>query len=350
MIKAHLFPIIGIAILTAVFGCQNSESESNSNYIQISGEAQGTTYAITYLDSSKQKYSKAKADSTLEAIDNSLSAWVENSTISIFNQSDSIEILDPHFLNIYFRGKEIGGITNDAFELKILPLVNAWGFGPNGAEPSADVAIDSLLVLVNKDFQVKPDTSASAKAAKFLFLKKQGQAIDVNGIAQGYSVDVIAEQLKGLDINNFMVEIGGEVVAYGRNQNGEVWRIGIDKPRSASQTRELEAIVELKDKAMATSGSYRKFYEKDGKKFSHTISPLTGKPVDHNLLSVTVQASNCTNADAFATAFMVMGVDETKRFIEDNPQLDLELFLIYGSENDYQTFASSGFEKSLKSD
>lgn len=350
MNKHQFFRFIGIVAVMSIIGCQNAEQDSNPNYINFNGEAQGTTYSIAYLDSSGAKFSKEAADSILDAIDLSLSTWVENSTISVFNQSDSLVVSDAHFLNTYFRGQEMEEITDGAFQLKISPLVEAWGFGPKGVEPSGDVAVDSLLKLVNTPFRIVPDTSNSSKKATFLFAKVKGQAIDVNGIAQGYSVDVVADRLKSLGINDYMVEIGGEVAASGRNQDGNFWRIGIDKPIPPDQERKLEAVVELKNMAMATSGSYRKFYEKDGKKYSHTISPLTGKPVDHNLLSVTVQASNCTNADAFATAFMVMGEEETRRYIAENPELNLEVFLIYGSEDSYETYASKGFEKTLKND
>ncbi len=348
MIKIQNLFFSGLILLFCASGCQDSSTEADSNYLNISGEAQGTTYSITYLDSTGEKFSKAMADSVLEAIDLSLSTWVENSTISVFNQSDSIEVTDPHFLNMYFRGKEIGKLTNGSFELKISPLVNAWGFGPEGAKPIGKVEVDSLMTLVNADFQVIPDTTDSSEKSRFLFVKKDRQEIDVNGIAQGYSVDVMADALKQKGIENFMVEIGGEVSASGKNQDGKIWRIGIDKPLPPTEARELEAVVELNNMSMATSGSYRKFYEQDGKKYSHTIDPKTGNPVDHNLLSVTVQALNCTNADAFATAFMVMGVDGTKQFIAENPQLDLEVFLIFGSEDGYETYTSSGFKKSMK--
>ncbi|MCA1761413.1 MAG: FAD:protein FMN transferase [Cryomorphaceae bacterium] len=348
MIKNQNFFFAGLILLGCTSGCQNPATKVDSNFINVSGEAQGTSYSITYLDSTGEKFSKAMADSLLDAIDLSLSTWVENSAISVFNQSDSIAVTDPHFLNMYFRGKEIGELTNGSFELKISPLVNAWGFGPEGAKPKGDVDVDSLLELVHTDFTVVPDTSASSESARFLFLKKAGQAVDVNGIAQGYTVDVMSDALKREGINDFMVEIGGEVSASGRNQDGNIWRIGIDKPLPPTEARELEAVVELNNLSMATSGSYRKFYEQDGKKYSHTIDPITGKPVDHNLLSVTVQALNCTNADAFATAFMVMGVDGTKQFIAENPQLDLEVFLIFGSEDGYETYTSSGFKKSMK--
>lgn len=340
--------LILICILAAACNSQNNEAQENSSFRSFSGEAQGTTYSISYEDSTATLFSKQAADSILDAIDMSLSEWVDSSVISKFNDRDSIEISDPHFLNVFFRGREISKLTDGAFEPMIMPLVHAWGFGPHGAIPKGEVNIDSLMTLVHTDIEITPlDSSAGDfNSAHFIFKKMKGQKLDVNGIAQGYSVDVIGDYLESKDIHNFMIEVGGEVLAHGQNAHGEPWKIGIDKPVDPDQDRQLQAIAHVKDMAICTSGSYRKFYEMNGKRFSHTINPQTGKPVEHNLISTTVLAPNCTNGDTFATAFMVMGVEKTKEFVKDHPELHLDVYLIYdGADGGWESYMSPGMEK-----
>lgn len=339
-------------ILLIAAGCTNqrTEKEGENNFKNISGEAQGTTYSITYLDSIGDTFSKQEADSILDAIDMALSVWVEESTISKFNKLDSMEIDDSHFLNVFFRGREIEKETGGAFQPMIMPIVRAWGFGPTGAHPKGDLNTDSLMVLVNTDLLIEQvDTTGGNGLAKFIIQKMPGQEIDVNGIAQGYSVDVVADFLKSRGVENFMIEIGGEVIAHGVNKAGEPWRIGIDKPVGLEEERELQAIAKVDNRAIATSGSYRKFYEVDGKRYSHTIDPSTGKPVDHQLLSATVVAPNCTNADAFATAFMVMGVEGAKKFVKNHPELKLDIYLIYSKEGEgFKTYMSPGLQEKIE--
>lgn len=340
--------IIPVSIfLVSLTACQAPVAEENADYKTISGEAQGTTYQIKIDDPSGKLFSKQRADSIFKAIDQSLSVWVPSSVISHFNSQDSAVVTDAHFLTMYFRGEEINAQSGGAFEPMIMPLVRAWGFGPEGAKPKGNLNIDSLLAIVHAPIQVLPvDPSAELDAlAGFEFVKSPGQSMDVNGIAQGYTVDVLAEFVSKLGIENFMIEVGGEVRAQGVNAHGKSWTIGIDKPIDLSEGRELQAIAHIKNKAIATSGSYRKFYEVDGRKYSHTINPTTGKPVDHQLLSATVMAPNCTNADAFATVFMVKGVAETKAFIQAHPELELEVFLIFnGADGKLETYVSPGLE------
>lgn len=340
--------LILICILAVACNSEKKEAPENSHFISFSGDAQGTTYSISYEDSTGTLFSKAAADSILDAIDMSLSEWVDSSVISKFNNLDSIEISDPHFLNVFFRGREISTLTDGAFEPMIMPLVHAWGFGPHGAIPKGEVNIDSLMTLVHTDIEITPlDSSAGDfNSAHFIFKKMKGQKLDVNGIAQGYSVDVIGDYLEWLGIHNFMIEVGGEVLAHGQNAHGEPWKIGIDKPVDPDQDRQLQAIARVKNMAICTSGSYRKFYEKDGKRYSHTIDPHSGKPVAHSLISTTVLAPNCTNGDTFATAFMVMGVEKTKEFVKAHPELHLDVYLIYdGANGEWESYMSPGMEK-----
>jgi len=331
--------LLTLSAFLMLWSCESQRSpESESIDVQlIRGDAQGTTYSIKYTG--EEQVEKAQIDSILDQIDLSMSAWVDKSVLSEFNREDSIAITDDHFLTVFFRGKEIHDLTDGAFHPMIMPLVKAWGFGPEGGELPEGVHLDSLKRLVNYNFEIKPDDNAD----RIIFIKKAGHQLDVNGIAQGYSVDVVSTFLEREGVTNYMVEIGGELMARGKNEKDEYWRIGVDKPSSTAENRQLEAIVTLEDAALATSGSYRKFYEKDGRKYSHTIDPFTGEPVNHNLLSATVMASNSTNADAFATAFMVYGLDGTKEFLADHPEMNLEVFLIYDENGEVKTYASEGF-------
>ncbi len=340
--KYSIHFVLSIMILLSSCETQVTQEGENIDVQLIQGEAQGTTYSIKYTGEAKVE--KSQIDSVLDQIDLSLSAWVQESVLTEFNNQDSILISDNHFLTVFYRGKEVHDMTQGAFQPMIMPLVRAWGFGPEGGELKDGTNLDSLKKFVNYDFQIIADTISES----IIFVKDAGYQMDVNGIAQGYSVDVVSEFLEREGIENYMVEIGGELMAKGKNENGDYWRIGVDKPSSTAENRQLEAIVTLKDAALATSGSYRKFYEKDGRKYSHTIDPSTGEPVNHNLLSATVLASNCTNADAFATAFMVMGLEGTKEFLASHPEMNLEVFLIYDREGEVVTFTSEGMKSLLE--
>ena len=228
-----------------------------------------------------------------------------------------------------------------AFDITVAPLVNAWGFGFTEKESVDSNLIDSLLQFVGmnkialEDGQIRKST--------------EGVMIDMNGIAQGYSVDVISGFLESMDIMDYLVEIGGEVRTHGLNSRGSEWRVGIDKPVEGLQLAgvELEAIISLSGMSLATSGNYRRFYEMDGMKYSHTIDPATGYPVRHGLLSATVLCDECMYADAYATTFMVMGIAYAKSFLASRP--DLEAFLIYNSEKgEYIVWSTPGLENMLE--
>jgi len=342
LMKYSLIFLTGFIVLMS---CEapKAKQDFNDETVVISGQAQGTTYSIKYTGDDTVR--KSQIDSILVEIDLSLSAWVEESTLMNFNSSDSITISDPHFLSVFYRAEEIFEVTNGDFQPMIMPLTRAWGFGPEGGQIKDGLDIDSLLHLVNFEMDREPDEHLQGVR----FLKPSNRELDVNGIAQGYSVDVVAEFLEKNGILNYMVEIGGELRARGQNEEGNFWKIGIDDPSSTIGNRTLQAVLTLKNASLATSGSYRKFYEKNGKKYSHTLDPKTGEPVNHNLLSVTVLSSDCTSADAFATAFMVMGVAETKLFLQTHPELDLEVFLIYDEDGRTSTYASKGLENILES-
>ncbi len=329
-----LFPLFLIA------ACVGEQGPAAPTMRIIQGEAQGTTYSVKYISSEGDTISKGSIDSLLKVIDQSLSVWVEGSVISSFNRSDSGEISDAHFITVFMRGKEISALTDGAFHPMVMPLVRAWGFGPEGGEVREGMNIDSIRSLVTYDFTFSP---VEGESGSYYYKKPGGVQLDVNAYAQGYAVDMLAHFAESKGLNNYMIEIGGELRAKGINDKGEPWRIGIDKPLATESEREMQAVVALTDRSMATSGNYRKFYMKDGRKYAHTIDPATGAPAQHTLMSVTVLANNCTNADAFATAFMVMGEERTKAFLGNHPELNLEVYLISdGGEEMYSIWSTPG--------
>ncbi|MGE0562317.1 MAG: FAD:protein FMN transferase [Flavobacteriales bacterium] len=320
--------LVGVLSLLGLFGCSN---EPEIDTIELNGFAQGTTYHIVYINSNGDNYQRA-IDSLLIEIDNSLSTYNKKSIITKFNQADSIVVVDNMFLDVFNRAKEIYVASEGAFDPTVTHLVNAWGFGFQNINNTDSSTIDSLLKFV--------DFESIEVIEKNKIVKKNPQSmLDFNAIAQGYSVDVIADFLADKGIDNYMVEIGGEVKAVGKNRNQQWWRIGIDKPVENETERTIEAIVNLKNKALATSGNYRKFYEKDGVKYSHTINPKTGYPVTHSLLSATVVTDNCAVADAYATVFMVVGLEKAKEILTKNNKL--QAILIFENENkQLETFIS----------
>jgi thiamine biosynthesis lipoprotein len=276
----------------------------------------------------------------LAEFDQSLSTYIDTSLISRYNQGDTGLEPDLYFETCYRCAQEVHRATGGAFDITVAPLVNAWGFG---FTERADV--DSALIQ-----HLLGDVGMEKTSIEDGELKKQkkGVMLDMNAIAQGYAVDVLSEFLESEGISDYLVEIGGEVRTLGNNPRGTGWRIGIDKPVEGLQIpgAALEAVVEISGRSLATSGNYRRFYEKDGLKYSHTINPKTGYPVSHGLLSATVLADDCMHADAYATAFMVMGYPRTVEFLEQNP--GMEAFLIYNDGSGaYRTWYTNGMRKML---
>lgn len=305
----------GIILTFLVLIILSCSQHSKNEYFFISGFTQGTTYHITY-QFKEHKTLKPEIDSILNQIDLSLSIYNPSSVISRINKNDTSVVCDEYFKNVFNKSIEIAEKTNGAFDITIAPVVNAWGFGSENKKDIDSALIDSLLQFVGYQ-RVKLNNNKITKPHPNIKL-------DANAIAQGYSADVIAGFLEKRQISNYLVEIGGEVKAKGKNKNNEYWRIGIDKPveKSTEQNRELQTIIQLNNKSLATSGNYRKFFEENGVKYSHTINPKTGYPVKHNLLSVTVITDDCITADAYATAFMVLGLDESMRIVKNNPELE----------------------------
>ncbi|MDA0193689.1 MAG: FAD:protein FMN transferase [Bacteroidetes bacterium] len=334
--KRKLVPLIILIVFLGFW--QINKFQRTSHYLGISGTTMGPiTYNIKYADQENRNLQPA-IDSILNDFNNALSTYVENSEISLFNITDSIIYQSPYLFPVFAESKKIYTATDGAFDPTVGPLVNAYGFGPGSERVIDALNFDSLLDLVGFD-NVSFDNVMAKKSIK-------GSYLDFSAIAKGYAVDVIHSYLRSCNITDFMVEIGGEVSCFGRNPDGNIWRIGIEDPMVSDDEVRLKATVELKDLTMATSGNYRNFYEIDGKKYSHTINPKTGNPVEHSLLSVSVFAPTCMTADAFATSFMVMGLEKS---LEKVNLIDsVEAFFIYANEQGaVETIATDGIKKMI---
>ena len=294
----------------------------------------GTIYKITYQHSDDLQ-NEIKA--AMMEVDNSLSPYNPNSIITRINHNEDT-VLNEHFLHVFNLAQQISAETEGAFDITVAPLVNAWGFGFKHSIDIDPNVIDSLRQFVGYQKIKLEDGKIVKEDARTM--------LDCSAIAKGYGVDRVARLLDQKGVQHYMVDIGGEVVLKGKNPRMKTWRIGINKPveDSLSVNQELQTILEVSDVGMATSGNYRKFYYKDGKRYAHTIDPRVGTPVQHNILSATVIAKDCTTADAYATAFMVMGLEEAKAFCEAHPELHA-YFICDGEGDSYEIFATPGMEK-----
>ena len=329
--KKITFPLICLSII--ISACQTGLKPIEK--ISFQGEAQGTYYMVTYFDEQNRNFQK-EIDSILIDFDQSLSSWVPNSIISRVNRNEENVILDQYFIDNFILSERVSKESDGAFDCTVGPLVEAWGFGFREKVDLDQRMIDSILEFVGFE---------KAKIENNVLVKSDPRMeLSFNAVAQGYSVDVVGRFLKDKGIQNFIIDIGGEVLASGSKPNSELWQVGIQKP-TEDQNGEIEAevIVSLKDKALVTSGSYRKYYEKDGKRYSHMIDPSTGYPVTHSLLSVSVLADKCADADAYATAFMIMGLEKSKAFL--NNRKDLEAYFIYDDKNgEMKTYCTAQLE------
>lgn len=309
--------------------------KTTSSHVEIYGETQGTTYSIILAEKGVP-ITKKQIDSIFTAFDLSLSTYVEGSVISQINRSESnFNILDKnHFYReCYQLSQDIYSKTDGFFDPSVFPLVKGWGFMNHMDSPLSKNEVDSILTFVS--FEKERFHQVEFKDDSIFFEKSNPNfKIDFNAIAQGQSVDVVADYLKSKGYSNFYVEVGGELKVSGFNREGVKWKIGIDSPKENLEHRELENILHLTNASIATSGNYRKFYVKDGVKYTHSLNPKTGFPVHHSLLSVTVIAEDCATADGYATSFMVMGKEATLSFVENHPEEKLEVYLLSAAEND----------------
>jgi len=330
-------PFIPISfILSLLFACNPKKQPEFTSY---QGYAQGTTFHIEV--NGNNDYGSS-IDSILKSIDKELSLWDSTSWISKWNAGNYNLPLGPHAYFCLQLSKHYFWQSKGYFDPSLGPLVQYWGFGSsNNSFPDS---VDSLILnqtrnLVGFDKVLSFDSSNQVLTPKYA-----GAKLDFNAIAQGYSVDALAAFLEENGHKNYMVEIGGEVRCKGKSPQNTSWKIGIDKPLSNNESRALQAILNVEG-GLATSGSYRKFYEQNGKKFAHVIDPKSGFPVSHQLVSVSVLAKTTAQADAMATALLAMGTKPAIAFSKEHP--DLGIFLIYEEAGAWQTYVSDKMKASM---
>ena len=309
-----------------------ASTDNTTGSIINKGNIFGTYYTIKYK-STKNLHKDIKK--TLADVDNALSMFNEHSIIRAFNENRDT-VANAMFTDVFNLAQEVSAKTDGAFDITVAPLVNAWGFGfKQGALPDS-AAIKEMLGYIGYN-------TISLVDGK-LIKENESTMLDCSAIAKGYGCDAVARVLDSKGVNNYMIEIGGEVVTKGKNDQGEDWNIAISKP--TEDAVEHQIVMSISGRGMATSGNYRNFREVEGKKFAHTIDPRTGYPVQHSLLSATVVAENCAKADAYATAFMTVGLDKAIEICKEN---NIEAYFIYSDEGGaFQTYETEEFKKYIR--
>lgn len=339
-VRVVLASAVLVLAFAALAGCSFEEEEK---VWEISGPVFGTQYHINVVlkeDPDRLENLAGGIEEVLEEVDASMSTWRNDSELSRFNRLDDqskwTEISGP-LHEVLATATEVSELTGGAFDVTVGPVVNLWGFGPD-ARPEqvpTDEELSSRLHNIGYD---KLELKAEPPALR----ASPNQYVDLSAIAKGYGVDAVARFLESEGLSAFLVEVGGEVRVSGRKPDGSAWRLAIEEP--VSQQREINRVVALDSQAMATSGDYRNYYESEGQRFSHTIDPKSGKPIRHNLASVTVIADDCMTADALATAFNVMGVEQAKELaIREN----IAAYFIVRGEDGFETDYTPAFSSFL---
>ncbi len=322
-----------VFLVVSLFSCNQP-----AKYIYNEGYIYGTNYHIVY-ESPDGKDLHEEIKQLLNGYNKIFSTFDSTSVISKINNNQPVKP-NSVFLECFNRSMEIAELTNGAFDITAGPMVNAWGFGPEERKKMTPEKIDSLKTITG--FQkIKLEDGRIVK-------EDLNMKLDMSAIAKGFTSDLIGKFLNDKGCGNFMVEIGGEVTAKGKNEKGRTWTIGISKPDEMAffALTDIQAKVQLPDNSLATSGNYRNFYVEDGKKYAHTIDPKTGYPVQHSLLSATVLTDNCMDADAFATAFMVLGLEKSIEIAEEFPEL--KVYFIYADdEGATRVYFSENFKEHL---
>ncbi|MDX9941949.1 MAG: FAD:protein FMN transferase [Bacteroidales bacterium] len=336
MKRKNVLPLL-VFFIIAFSACRLSPKIPQQ--VSIRGVVFGTYYSISYFDKKATLYQE-EIDSLFAVFNESMSYYVPQSLISRVNNNEAREV-DEFFRVVYQHSLEVYQATEGAFDPTVSPLVNAWGFGFRKREDISQTMIDSLRQLTGLDH---------TRLEGNLIIKDDPRIqFDFNAIAKGYAADVVGKFLESKGISTYLVEIGGDLVVRGKKPDGSLWRIGLEKPATeAEDPQDYDYYVELLDQAVATSGNYRRYYEEGGQRFSHTIDPFTGYPVTHNLLSVSVFSPHGITSDAYATAFMVMGFEKAKAFVESHPEMDAFFIYSAGPEH-FGTYATPGL-KLLKRD
>lgn len=323
--KKILILMIGLTVLAS---CGKQPKK-----MVLQGQAQGSYYAVTYYDSLGRNFQR-DIDSIFHAVDVSVNLWVDTSVISKVNRNEDVA-LDAIFIDNFNIAQEAARLSDGYFDPTISPIVAAWGFSYKHGDSITPQLIDSLKQLVDyRNVRIENGKVVKANPA---------MTLDFNAIAQGYTSDLIASFLDSRGIKNYLVDTGGEIMARGCKPNGQSWIVGIEKPAENWDSEQVvQTRVALRDKGLVTSGSTRKYVERNGKRYSHCIDPNTGYPVEHQLLSVTVLAENSVWADALASICMVMGLEKSLPLIESMD--GVEAYYIYVNEKDeLETFATKGF-------
>ena len=324
-----------LLIIGTIYVAKTNDKAPNAKTQKFSERIFGTVMNITYTHTEDLHDTIMTC---LKNVDGSLSMFNPNSTISRINRGET-DTLCTYLTEILPMAHSVSEATDGAFDITVAPLVNAWGFGFKSGQLPTDAQVDSLRALVG----YKSITFANGIISK----ENSGTVIDLSAIAKGFGTDQVANLLMEHGVKNFMVEIGGEIVTRGNNPKGKAWHIGINRPveDSTGTNNEIQEVIAVHDRAMATSGNYRNFYiTEDGRKVSHTIDPATGRPVQHSLLSCTVLAPTCAMADAFATSFMVMGIEKAKEVVKAHPELQA-YFIYTDSTGTYKTWQNINIEE-----
>ncbi len=327
------FPTI---LMFCLIGCSNKQNMEEINDV---GYVQGTTFNIKYLNEASHGF-KIQIDSLFLLVDNSLSTYVSKSLVSRVNKTDTLVEIDEHFARVLKKSMELSKESKGLFDVSIGPLAELWGFGLSERGRIDSASVDSIKEFVNfRNIKIKGDS----------VLLPEGMRMDFNAIAQGYTVDLIAEFFIEKGVGNFMIEVGGEIRTKGKNAKGKTWRIGIDKPtEKMDPDNRLQAIISLENASLATSGNYRKFWvdEKTGLKYAHTLNPRTGFPAKNRLLSVSVIAPTAMEADGYSTMAMVLGLKKAIELFESKEFI--EAYFIYSNEDEeMEVYSTSGFKKYL---
>lgn len=324
--KRWIILFIGLAILAS---CGKQPKK-----MALQGLAQGSYYAVTYYDEQERNF-QHEIDSIFHAVDMSVNLWVDSSVISKVNRNEEV-VLDQIFIDNFNIAQEAAKLSDGYFDPTVSPIVAAWGFSYKVGDSITPQLIDSLKQWVD----YRKVRIENGKVIK----ENPNITLDFNAIAQGYTSDLIAAFLESRGIKSYLVDTGGEIMAKGEKNNGKPWIVGIEKPAENKDSEQVvQTRIALRDKGLVTSGSTRKYVERNGKRYSHSINPKTGYPVEHNVLSVTVLAKNSVWADALASICMVMGLEQSLPLIES---LDgVEAYYIYSNEqNELETFATEGFK------
>ena len=325
----------------SLVGC---DSDETNDLLSFGGSTMGTSYNVKFADISENVDPNVLArevDAVLQSVNQRMSTYLADSELSQFNAAEPGQwtTLSDHTLKVVRESRRLHTVTGRAFDPTIGPLVDLWGFGPEGGPDQVPTEKDIAATIKTIGFDGVELHSEQPKIRKHA----SGVGMDFSGVAKGYAVDLVAQHLERSGVDNYLVEVGGELRSNGTSPNGRPWRVGIEKPVPGS--RDIQQVVELQGRAMATSGNYRIFFEQNGRRYSHIVDPTTGRPVDHDLASVTVIAPTTLEADALSTAMLVLGPEKGMALAAER---DIAAYFIAGSEGSFRETASTAFSDRIE--